>query len=173
MAERRIIQVLPKLSPEQIEALIEEISRSDRRIVRTILSAAAESADPLAAGRRFLAEYLLVVKQFEALDPKVARTLANATFMSTAPLGKAVDFYKHFADVGRRFPGDPAVSRMVAKVTLRHPSLPTCDELMERYNTAISTLVAQGMDPRSARSLATLRRFFDVSRAADDAPDTP
>jgi hypothetical protein len=170
LADRRIIQILPKLSAADVEALIEEIARADRRIVRTILSAAAEAADPLAAGRRFLAEYQLVVKRFEALDPKVARTLANATFMAAAPLGKAVDFYRHFAQVAERFPGDPSVSRMVAKATLRNPSPSASDELLERYKAAQSTLVSQGMDIRSARSISTLRRLFDVRGGADTAP---
>jgi len=91
MPDPKIAVVLPKLSAAQILEFLDELTRADRRIARTILSAAVDAADPLAAGRHYLAEYRLVARQLGAIDPTMARTLANATFTAGMPLSKAME----------------------------------------------------------------------------------
>ncbi len=83
LADRQIVEVLPKLSACQVEDFLEEVRTTDRRIARTILNAAIEAAEPLSTGGRYLAEYRIVVEQLQAIDPRVARTLANATFTAS------------------------------------------------------------------------------------------
>jgi hypothetical protein len=91
LPERHIIKVLPKLSARDLEEFLAELTNADRRIARTILDAAIDAADPLAAGRRYLAEYRLVARRVHEIDPSLARTLANATFASSVPLRKAME----------------------------------------------------------------------------------
>src|SRR5262249_28000990 len=79
LAERQPIAVLPKLSAAQIEQFLDELMRADRRIARTVLDAAIDAADPIIAGRRYLAEYRLVAGRLRVIEPTIARTLANAT----------------------------------------------------------------------------------------------
>ena len=55
LTDHKIVGVLPKLSATRILEFLEELTRADRRIARTILNAAVDAADPLAAGRRYLA----------------------------------------------------------------------------------------------------------------------
>ena len=99
LSDRQIATVLPKLSAHQVDVFLEELGKADRTIARTILNAALEAADPLAAGRRFLAEYHSVAGALEAIDPNVARTIANAAFMARAPREKALDLFGRFAKV--------------------------------------------------------------------------
>jgi hypothetical protein len=91
LPEHNIIKVLPKLSSHDLDAFLAELTSADRRIARTILDAAIDAADPLAAGRRYLAEYRLVARRVHEIDPSMARTLANATFASSVPLRKAME----------------------------------------------------------------------------------
>ena len=91
MPNHQIEVVLPKLSAAQIEDFFDELTHADRRIARTVLDAAIDAADPLSAGRRFVAEYRLVAHRLRSLDPSLARTLANATFTAGAPLHKALE----------------------------------------------------------------------------------
>jgi hypothetical protein len=99
LSDRQIATVLPKLSARQVEVFLEELGKADRTIARTILNAALDAADPLTAGRRFLAEYRSVAGELEAIDPNVARTIANAAFMARAPREKAFDLFGRFAKV--------------------------------------------------------------------------
>ena len=54
LSDRQIDTALPKLSAKQVEQFVRELGKADRTIVRTILNAAIDAADPLTAGRRFL-----------------------------------------------------------------------------------------------------------------------
>jgi hypothetical protein len=91
LADVQVAIVLPKLSATQLLDFLEELTRADRRIARTILNAAVDAADPLMAGRHYLAEYRLVARQLRAIDPTLARTVANATFTAGMPLSKAIE----------------------------------------------------------------------------------
>jgi hypothetical protein len=99
LADRQIVGVLPKLSARQVESFFKELVTKDRKIARTILDAAFDAADPISTGRRFLDEYHHIAEQLDAIDPRMARTLANATFTVRAPHNKAVELLKHFSDL--------------------------------------------------------------------------
>jgi hypothetical protein len=92
LAERQIIAGLPKLSAHQIEAFLADLRMADESIARTILNASLQAADPLTAGRRYLAAYGEVVRYLDHIDPLAARTLANATFSAQAPRSKVMEF---------------------------------------------------------------------------------
>ena len=55
------------------------------------------TVDTFTTGRRYLAEFHAVAKQFQRLDPGIARTFANATFMAHAPRVKAMAHFERFA----------------------------------------------------------------------------
>lgn len=110
LADRQIVAVLPKLSARQVEDFLEELQATDRRIARTILNAALEAAEPLAAGRRYLAEYRDVAGHLQTIDPRLARTLANATFTACAPRKKATELHERFAAMLRSIDSDGAVA---------------------------------------------------------------
>jgi hypothetical protein len=103
LADRQIAEVLPKLSASGVEEFLEELRSTDRRIARTILNAALQAARPLATGRRYLAEYRGVAEQLQRIDPTVARTLANASFTASTPRRKAMEHFKHIAEVSAAF----------------------------------------------------------------------
>jgi hypothetical protein len=105
LADRQIAEVLPKLSASGVEAFLEELRSTDRRIARTIFNAALQSAQPLVTGRRYLAEYRAVAEQLKRIDPTVARTLANASFTATTPRRKAMEHFKQLAEVSAAFDG--------------------------------------------------------------------
>lgn len=119
LAERQIIAVLPKLSAAQIEEFLDELTRADRRIARTVLDAAIDAADPIMAGRRYLAEYRLVARQLSAIEPTIARTLANATFTAGMPLGKAMEHLQKFLTSIAKQKDHPDVARLLARAGFR------------------------------------------------------
>ena len=105
LADRQIAEILPKLSASGVEEFLEELRSTDRRIARTIFNAALQAAQPLATGRRYLAEYRAVAEQLKRIDPTVARTLANASFTATTPRRKAMEHFKQIAEVSAAFAG--------------------------------------------------------------------
>jgi len=119
LAERQIITVLPKLSATQIETFLDELTHADRRIARTVLDAAIDAADPIATGRRYLAEYRLVARQLRAIEPNIARTLANATFTAGMPLGKAMEHLQKFLTSIAKQKNHPDVARLLARAGFR------------------------------------------------------
>jgi hypothetical protein len=119
LAERQIITVLPKLSAVQIEQFLDELTRADRKIARTVLDAAIDAADPVATGRRYLAEYRLVARQLRAIEPNIARTLANATFTAGMPLGKAMEHLQKFLTSIAKQKDHPDVARLLARAGFR------------------------------------------------------
>lgn len=96
---RQIIDIIV-LNRDQIH-----ICSTDRRIARTIFNAALQAAQPLATGRRYLAEYRAVAEQLKRIDPTVARTLANASFTASTPRRKAMEHFKQIAEVSAAFAG--------------------------------------------------------------------
>jgi hypothetical protein len=119
MPERKIVRVLPKLSAAQIEEFLDELMKADRRIARTILHAAVDGADPLSMGRRYLAEYRLVARKLRDIDPRMARTLANATFTAAVPLHKAIEFQERFSLAMTRHQETPEIARIIARASYR------------------------------------------------------
>jgi len=119
MGEQRIAAALPKLSAAQIVEFLEELTKADRRIARTILHAAVNAADPLNAGRRYLAEYRLVARQLQAIDPSMARTIAAATFAAGVPLSKAMEHLERFSTLMTRYQETPEMARMIARACYR------------------------------------------------------
>jgi hypothetical protein len=119
LAERQIVTVLPKLSARHLEGFLNELTRADRRIARTVLDAAIDAADPIVTGRRYLAEYQLVAKQLRAIEPNTARTLANATFTAGMPLGKAMEHVQKFLTSIAQHKDHPDVARLIARAGFR------------------------------------------------------
>jgi hypothetical protein len=122
MSEQRIVAALPKLSAAQIVAFLEELTSTDWRIAKTILHAAVNTSDPLAAGRRYLAEYRLVVRKLQAIDPSMARTVAAATFSAGAPLDKALEHLERFSSLMTKYQDRPRLARRFARAGFRMKS---------------------------------------------------
>jgi len=155
LVERQIVVALPKLSAKQIEDLLEELLASDPTIARTVLNVAFDAADPVTAGRRYLAEFHGVVEQFKAVDPGVARTLANATFMAHAPREKAMSHFKRFGDLMMRFHDDVEFVRTVARAAFRAPDpIEAAQAFIADYDGILAELTSTGVESNIARSLA-------------------
>ena len=160
LVDRQIVTALLKVSASQVEEFMEELRTADRAIARTILNAALEAAEPLAAGRRYLAAYRDVTRQLETIDPTVARTLANATFTTGAPGKKAVELLERFAALMRRFDAEPDFARIVSKATWRAVNPPEAVEaFVGQYNAVMVGLVSSGVETHVARMLAGLSGF--------------
>jgi hypothetical protein len=127
MSVQRIVAALPKLSAAQIVEFLDELTKTDRRIARTILHAAVNTSDPLATGRRYLAEYRLVARKLHALDPTMARTVAAATFSAGAPLNKAMEHLQRFSSLLKKYQHDPQMARRLARAAFR--ARPTTKEI--------------------------------------------
>ena len=155
LVERQIVVGLPKLSAAQIESFLEELNSRDPVIARTVLNVALDAAEPLSTGRRYIAEYRRVTQQLKTVDPYIARTLANGTFMARVPREKAVDHFKHFADLFLKFRDDVGFERTVAKAAFR-ASDPTkaANDFVGTYNAVVSELTSEGVEPDIARTLA-------------------
>jgi hypothetical protein len=165
LGDRQIVEVLPKLSAHQVQEFLGEIGATDRRIARTILNAAIEAAQPLSAGRRYLAGYRSVVAQLSGVDPRVARTLANATFTARAPLTKALEHFKQFADLMKKFQGDVECARLLTKAAFRAPDpLKAAETFLREYDALAGSLLSNGVEAHTARMLASLRPFREALR---------
>jgi hypothetical protein len=119
MRDQRIAVALPKLSAAQLVEFLDELTKADRRIARTILHAAVNAADPLNAGRRYLAEYRLVARRLQAIDPAMARTIAAATFAAGVPLSKAMEHLERFSSLMTQYQERPEMARMIARACYR------------------------------------------------------
>jgi hypothetical protein len=160
LADRQIVCVLPKMSARQVGSFFRELLAKDRKIARTILNAALDAADPIATGRRFLDEYHQVAEHLDAIDPRVARTLANATFTARTPHNKAVELLKRFSDLMSQFGDDTHAPRMLVKATFAAADpREAAQQLVANYAAIVTQLVSQGMDVPAARTIAGLRRF--------------
>jgi hypothetical protein len=165
LGERQIIRVLPKLSARQVEDLLNELIAADRRIARTIFDAAIEAAHPVETGRRYLGEYQAVAQQLHAIDPSVARTLANVCFKAGAPRRKAMEHFKDFARLLKKFEDNVDFARMLAKAAFRAPDpFKTAEEIIAGYQAVVAGLTQSGVDPHIARTLASSSRFRSLFR---------
>jgi len=122
MSDQRITAALPKLSAAQIVEFLDELKRTDRKIARTILHAAVNTSEPIATGRRYLAEYRLVVRQLRGLDPTMARTVAAASFSAGAPLAKAMEHLQRFSALMKKYEDKPQMARRLARAGFRAKS---------------------------------------------------
>jgi len=160
LGERQIIRVLPKMSARQVEDFLDELSAADRRIARTIFDAAIEAAHPVASGRRYLEEYQGVEQQLQAIDPSVARTLANACFKAGAPKRKAMEHFKDFARLLKKFEDNVEFARTLAKAAFRAPDpIRAAEDIIAGYQAVVRGLTEHGVDPQIARTLANSSRF--------------
>ena len=166
LVERQLVVALPKLSAKQIEDFFAELKASDAPIARTILNAALDAADPFTTGRRYLAEFHAVVKQFQRLDPGIARTFANATFMAHAPRAKAMAHFERFAELMMRFRGDVSFVRTVARAAFRAPDpIKAAESFVADYDAIVAELTSEGVEPSIARSLAGIASVGAEPRA--------
>ena len=157
LVDRQIVVALPKLSVDQIEALLQELRAGDPQIARTILNSALDAADPVSAARRYLTEFHRVAEEVQTTDASVARTLANATFMAHAPRRKAARHLKQFADLERQFHGDVAFARTVARAACRAPDPARAAKgFVTRYDAVVADLTSDGTEPHIARTLAAI-----------------
>lgn len=155
LVERQIVVGLPKLSAAQIESFLVELNAKDPAIARTILNVALDAAEPLSAGRRYGAEYRRVARQLKGVDPQIARTLANATFMARVPREKAMDHFKHFADLFVKFREDVGFARTVAKAAFRAPDpVKAANDFVGTYNAVVSELTSEGVEADIAKTIA-------------------
>ncbi len=172
LAERQIVRVLPKLSARQAEDFLDELTAADRRIARTIFDAAIEGAHPLPAGRRYLHEYRAVAEQLRAIDPTVARTLANVCFKAGAPRRKAMEHFREFARLLKTFEDNVDFARVLAKAAFRAPDpLKAAEEIIAGYQAVMARLQQSGVEPHIARTLAGSSRFRGLFRKS--APHDP
>jgi hypothetical protein len=159
LADRQIITLLPKLSARQVEDLLEELAMADRRIARTILNAALQAAEPLSAGRRYVAGYHDVAKQLQPINPRFARTFANASFTARAPNAKAMDHLKRFSNLTAQVKDEDGSGRMLAKVAVRsRDPLEAAEDFIGDCNAALAELTSCGHDERVAKNVASLKR---------------
>jgi hypothetical protein len=155
LVDRQIIEALPKLAPQQIASFLTELRESDPTIARTILNAALDAAEPLVAGRRYLAEFHRVVGELESVDPRIARTIANATFMARVPRMKAMEHVKKFADLMKRFSDDVDCVRTVARAAFRaRDPIKAAQRFIADYDAVVRALTSDGVESNVARSLA-------------------
>src|SRR6266853_5413301 len=115
LVDRQIVTALPKLSAVHVEEFFHELQLADRTIARTILNSALDAAQPLTAGRRYLAQYCSVTEQLMAVAPDVARTMANATFHAGVPRTQAMKHYTTLAGLMKKFQNVSDVAPMIAK----------------------------------------------------------
>jgi hypothetical protein len=155
LVERQIVVGLPKLSAAQIESFLEELNSRDPVIARTVLNVALDAAEPLSAGRRYIAEYRRLARQLKTVDPHIARTLANGTFMARVPHEKAMNHFKHFADLFIRFRDDVGFARTVARATCRsRDPIKAANKFIATYDAVVVELTSEGVEPDIARTLA-------------------
>jgi hypothetical protein len=165
LADRQIVAVLPKLSARQIEGFLEELRAADRRIARTILNAALQAAEPLVAGRRYLAEYRGVAQHLQTIEPGVARTLANASFTAGAPRRKAMEYFKQLADLKLKFQDQGELARTPAKSAFRaRDPRKAAETFMSDSRAVIAGLASHGVEAPIAKTLASSSRFRGTFR---------
>lgn len=155
LVDRQIVIALPKLSAGQVEGLLADLRAADPKIARTILNAALDAAEPLSAGRRYLAEYQRVAEQLKNIDVTLARTLANATFMARVPRKKAIEHFNHFADLVTQFQDDVDFVRTLARAACRAPDpVKAARDFIADYRAVVTALMSTGVESQIARTLA-------------------
>ena len=119
LPERRIATALPKLSAVQIVEFLDELTKpigGSRARFSTRRSTPLIHSRPAA---RYLAEYRLVARQLRAIDPTMARTVADATFTAVVPLSKAREHMQRFSSLLTKHQETPELARMIARACYR------------------------------------------------------
>jgi hypothetical protein len=144
LTDRQIVTVLPKLSAEQVESLARDLEGSDPQIARTILNAAINAAEPVAASGEFLRDYNTVVQALADFDPKVARTLANAAFKNADPAQSGLVYVQRFRSLFEQFRHNVAFARSVARTACRAANpLQVARDLVSDYNQIVKELTEE------------------------------
>ncbi len=156
LVERQIVVALPKLSAQQIEDLLEELRAAIRRSPGR--SSTPLLMPPTRSGRAALPrEFHAVVRELRNIDPGIARTFANATFMAHAPREKAMSHFKRFADLMTRFRDDVEFVRTVARAACRATDpIKAAEGFIAKHDAVVAELTSTGVEPSIARSLAAI-----------------
>ncbi len=155
LVERQIVVALPKLSGEQIAALLKQLGAVDPTIARTVLNVALDAAEPVAAASRYMDQFHRVAEQLTRIDPGIARTIADATFMARIPVRSAITLFKRFAEVMTKIQADVPFARTVARAACRAPHpLKAAERFIGDYEKVVDILTAGGVESSIARSLA-------------------
>jgi hypothetical protein len=118
------------------------------------------------AAKRYLREFHRVVAQLKALDSRIARTIANATFIARMPTRTATAHYKRFAQLFSTSHDDVAFARTVAKTACRcSDPLGVAERVIAPYQATRRALAAKGAAPEIASFLAGI-----ASVAAEPMP---
>jgi hypothetical protein len=154
----RLIRVgLPKLSPDDIERLFDEMQRVDRRYGRTLAEAALDGADPWAMARRYGHAFTEAARRLAGKNPRIARTLAAVAFRSRHPLENALEYLSRFDTLVHEFEGDVAFARTVARAAFIAPDpVRAAREFVRDYRSVVRQLTAQALEPSIARSIASI-----------------
>ena len=157
----------------QIVDLLEELRSTRRHYCSHVLDAALDAADPLTAGAPIPRRVPCVVDATTTIDPGVARTFANATFMARRAARKGdVSFQTlrgsddAFSRRGRLrlapLQGQPSVLPIRSKPQ---------QAFITDYDAIVAELTSSGVESNIARSLAAIASLS--ARALPDRPQTP
>jgi len=154
----RLIRVgVPKLSPDDMERLFEEMQRVDVKYGRTLAEAALDGADPREMARRYARAFTASVSRLAAKNPRIARTLAGAAFRSRHPLPHALEYLSRFDALVHEFQGNVAFARTVAKAAFLAPDpVRAARQFIHDYHAVVRQLTTQGLEPTIARTLASI-----------------
>jgi hypothetical protein len=157
LTDRLITVGLPKLPPDDIERLFEEMQRVDRRYGRTLAEAALDGADPWAMARRYGYAFTEAARRLAGENPRIARTLAAVAFRSRHPLENALEYLGRFDALVHEFDGNVTFARTVAKAAFIAPDpVRAARGFVRDYRSVVRQVTAQGLEPSIARSIANI-----------------
>jgi hypothetical protein len=78
---------------QEVARLRDRTGLSDRQIETVLPKLSARQVE------QFIEEYCRVAGQLQTIEPKVARTVANAAFTARAPREKAIDLFSRFSEI--------------------------------------------------------------------------
>ena len=157
LTDRLITVGVPKLSPDDIERLFDEMQRVDRRYGRTLAEAALDGADPWAMARRYGHAFTEAARRLAGENPRIARTLAAVAFRSRHPLENALEYLSRFDTLVHEFEGNVACARTVARAAFLAPDpVRAAREFVRDYQTVVRVLTTRGLEASIARSIASI-----------------
>lgn len=157
LTDRLITVGVPKLAPDEMERLFEEMQRVDSRYGRTLAEAALDGADPWAMAHRYGEAFTESARRLSGKNPRIARTLAAVAFRSRHPLENALEYLGRFDTLVHQFEGNVAFARTVARAAFIAPDpvRAACDFVRD-YQKVVRELTTQGLEPSIARSIASI-----------------
>jgi hypothetical protein len=157
LTDRLITVGVPKLSPDDIERLFDEMQRVDRRYGRTLAEAALDGADPWAMARRYGYAFTEAARKLAGKNPRIARTLASVAFRSRHPLENALEYLSRFDTLVHEFEGNVVFARTVARAAFIAPDpVRAARAFVRDYQMVVRELTTQGLEPSIARSIASI-----------------